>query len=295
MQVKSVVARVARPELRGFGGVGPRDAPADPSAGPRPKRDPALHRGCCEPGQHRGLVRPLVEHAAIVPSARTAMRRQPPDVRGHGRQHLLDVGRVKRWARVEAHRVAVPREDAIENEGVKMYVEIERAPKSLDDHHRATAPVHHAICARSPAEEAENRTHGAPHNGAAQGVVPGQPVAEAVGQTQHPLPHGHSREHAVDEVRGPLGHAPPATARTKRAPMTRKRGQTIEPTPRTPEPREASAERATSQKVAKLLFHEGGEALPIAEVSRLRQKRLKVFAHHMVQDARRGPPWLVGR
>ncbi len=80
-----------------------------------------------------------------------------------------------------------------------MYVEIERAPKSLDDRHRATAPVHHAIRARSPAEEAENRTHGAPHDGAAQGVVPGQPVAEAVGQTQHPLPHRHLREHAVDQ------------------------------------------------------------------------------------------------
>jgi hypothetical protein len=58
---------------------------------------------------------------------------------------------------------------------------IVRAPKSLDDHHRSTAPVHHALLARSPAEEAENRPHGAPHDGAAQGVVPGQPVAEAVG------------------------------------------------------------------------------------------------------------------
>ena len=130
---------------------------------------------------------------------------------------------------------------------------------------------------------------------AAQGVVPGQPVAEAVGQTQHPLPHRHSREHAVDQVRGPLCHAPPATARTKRAPMTRKRDQPIEPTPRTPEPREASPERATSQKVTKLLFHEAGEARPVAEFSRLRQKRLKVFAHHLVQDARRGLPRLVGR
>ena len=46
------------------------------------------------------------------------MRRQPPDVRCHGRQHLVDIGRVKRWARVEAHRVAVPREDAVENQRV---------------------------------------------------------------------------------------------------------------------------------------------------------------------------------
>ena len=69
-------------------------------------------------------------------------------------------------------------------------------------------------------------------------------------------------------------------------PMTRKRDQPIEPTPRTSEPREASAERATSQKVTKLSFHEAGEALPVAEVGRLRQKRLKVFEHHLVQDAR---------
>ena len=77
--------------------------------------------------------------------------------------------------------------------------------------------------------------------------------------------------------------------------MTRKRDEPVEPTPRTPEPGEASADGATSQKVTKLLLHEAGEALPIAEVGRLRQKRLKVFAHHVVQDARRGLPRLVGR
>jgi len=77
--------------------------------------------------------------------------------------------------------------------------------------------------------------------------------------------------------------------------MTRKRYQPVEPTPRAPEPREAPAERATSQKVTKLVLHEGGETLPIAEVGRLRQKRLEVFAHHLVQDARGGLPRVVGR
>ena len=139
------------------------------------------------------------------------------------------------------------------------------------------------------------RTNGAPHDRAAEGVIPGQSVAEAVRQAEHPLPHRHPREHVVDEMPGPLGHAPPATARTKRAPMTRKRYQPVEPTPRAPEPREAPAERATSQKVTKLVLHEGGETLPIAEVGRLRQKRLEVFAHHLVQDARGGLPRVVGR
>ena len=61
------------------------------------------------------------------------MRRQPPDVRCHGRQHLVDIGRVKRWARVEAHRVAVPREDAVEKRrrdlGFRLVTE--RSPDSV--------------------------------------------------------------------------------------------------------------------------------------------------------------------
>ena len=113
-------------------------------AGPQPERDPALHRGGGESGQHGGLVRPLVERATLDPVARAARRQQPPDVRGHGDQYLIDVGRIKRRARVEAHCVTVPREDAVKHEGVEIYVEIERAPKSLNDRHRATAPVHQA-------------------------------------------------------------------------------------------------------------------------------------------------------
>ena len=182
----------------------------------------------------------------------------------------------------------------VENEGVKMYVEIERAPKSLDDRHRATAPVHHAILARSPAEEAENRPHGPAHDCAAQGVIPGQPVTQAQRQTQHPLPHGHPREHPVDEMRGALRHAPSTTALAKRASLTAEGHQAVEPTPRAPEPREAPAERATPQEVAKLLLHEAWEAVPVAEVNCLRPKYFEVVAHHLIQDARGGLPRSVG-
>ena len=59
--------------------------------------------------------------------------------------------------------------------------------------------------------------------------------------------------------------------------------------------RRVGAEGATPQKVTKLLFHEAGEALPIAEVSRLRQKRLEVIAHHLMQNGRCRLPRLVGR
>ena len=128
------------------------------------------------------------------------MRHQARDVRGHGRQDLVDVGRVKRRAGVEAHRVAVP------------------------------------------------------------------------------------REHPVDEMRGALRHAPSATARTESSPVAAKGHQAVEPTPRASEPGEAPTKRATAQKVTKLLLHEAGEALSVAQFDRLNSKRLEVVAHDLVED-----------
>ena len=64
--------------------------------------------------------------------------------------------------------------------------------------------------------------------------------------------------------------------------------QPVKPTPRAPEPGEAPTERATAQTVTKLLLHKTREALPVAEVSRLRQEHLEVIAHHLMPNARCG-------
>ena len=128
----------------------------------------------------------------------------------------------------------------------------------------------------------------------AEGVIPGQPVAEAVRQAQHPLAHGHPREHMVDEMRGPLGDAPPPTARAETPAVTRQGHQAVEPTPLTPEPRETSAECATLQEIAKLLLDEAGQALSVAEVSHLGAKGLEVVAHHLKQNTGGGLSRFVG-
>ena len=126
-------------------------------------------------------------------------------------------------------------------------------------------------------------------------MIPGQPVTQARRQTQHPLPHGHPREHLVDQVRRALGHAPSAAARTEPAPMTRERHEAVEPTSLAPKPREAPAEPPAPKKVAELLLDETGQPLAGAEVGCLHTKRLEVIAHHLIQDAARGLPWLVCR
>ena len=164
-------------------------------------------------------------------------------------------------------------------------VRVERPPESLHDGDGAATPVGDPSVPRLAPQKTEDRAHGSPHHGAAEGVIPGQPVTEAVRQTEHPLPHGHPREHMVDEMRGSLGHAPPPTARAETPPVTRKGHQAVEPAPRASEPSETSAEGATLQKATKLLLHEAGQALSVAEIGRLRPKRLEVVTHDLIQDA----------
>ena len=56
--------------------------------------------------------------------------------------------------------------------------------------------------------------------------------------------------------------------------------------------REASADRSAPEEVAELLLDETGQALPVAEKSRLGPKRLEVVADNLIQDARRRRPRL---
>ena len=48
---------------------------------------------------------------------------------------------------------------------------------------------------------------------------------------------------------------------------------------------EAAAGRPAPQEVAELLLNEVGQALAVAEIGRLRPKRLEVIAHHLMQNA----------
>jgi len=125
-------------------------------------------------------------------------------------------------------------------------VEIERPPKSLHDGDRAAAPVSHAGVPCPTPVEPEDRSQGSAHDGAAEVVVPGQPVTEAVREAQHPLAHRHPWEDVVDEMGGTLGHAAPTATRAKSPTVAGERHETVEPAPRTPKPGEPSAEGATT-------------------------------------------------
>jgi hypothetical protein len=101
-----------------------------------------------------------------------------------------------------------------------MDVELDAAPKALNRRHRPAAPIDDTPSPPAPALEAEERPGVDREHGAAEGVVPGQAIAERVRQREHPLADGYMRQDVVDEFRGTRGHPPTATAWTKPASLT---------------------------------------------------------------------------
>ena len=121
-------------------------------------------------------------------------------------------------------------------------------------------------------------------DGFAQVVAPGQQVPGLRGQAQHPLPNRDVGKHLVHEVRGALGHPPPATARAEASPLTGKRNQSIQPAA-APEAGESPSEPPTPEERLEFLLDETRQALAVAQVSRLRPERLEVLAHDLIQHA----------
>src|SRR6266852_9688628 len=98
-----------------------------------------------------------------------------------------------------------------------MDVQIQSAAKALDDGHASRPPVTDPVSARAVALEAQQHTHEHAEHRARQRVIPCEEVAKTVWQTQHPLAHGHPRQHLVDKTGGALRHAPPAATRAEAA------------------------------------------------------------------------------
>ena len=57
--------------------------------------------------------------------------------------------------------------------------------------------------------------------------IVGKTVAKGEGNRQHPLPHRDFGKYMVDEMRRRIGHAPPATRRTKASMLARIRNDAV--------------------------------------------------------------------
>jgi hypothetical protein len=92
--------------------------------------------------------------------------------------------------------------------------QIESPAKPLDHGHRAPTTIRDAVVVRVSAQETRYGANERRDDAAAQVVIHASLVAQAVRQTQHPLPHRHVGEHVIAQVGGALSHPGVPDART---------------------------------------------------------------------------------
>ncbi len=179
--------------------------------------DAAPHRGGVQRGQQRLLEAQRVGPVGIGLGAQPAALEQAAHRSGDAPRDAGHLAVVRRRHGAEAHRVARV-EDAVERQRVEVDVQVQGVAEALDEGDRARAescrasPAPPGAAAHRPGDRADE---GAQHVGRQRGVVR-QAVTQRHGQRQHPLAHGHPGQHAIDEVRGGVGHAPSAAGRAER-------------------------------------------------------------------------------
>ena len=160
-------------------------------------------------------------------------------------------------------------ENAVDEQAMKVNIQLEATPEALDHRHGAASPVAHARAAGSAAIEAEHGAHGDAEHRAAERVIEREEVAQAVGQAEHPLAHGDVRENVVHEVGSLLRHAPPATTGAEPASFARERHEALEGTVVAPNACEASADRSTGEELPELALDKAGEPATVGAVGSL--------------------------
>ena len=175
------------------------------------------------------------------------------------------------------------REHAVEHERVEVNIQLQPTAKALDHRHRAGLPVLGAPHTRGPRVEAEQRAGMHAQHRAAQRVIPGEAVAQAIRKRQHPLTDRYPRQHGVDKRGGAFGHPPSSTTRTEAASLTGEGHETLERAVCAPQPREPVAQYATGKKLAKLLLDEARESMSVAAVRDFLEKGFQVLADDGVE------------
>lgn len=125
-------------------------------------------------------------------------------------------------------------------------------------------------------------------------MIPREQVTQPGRKREHPLPHGHVREHTIHQMRGALGHAPPTATRAEAAALAGERDQLFVATSGAPKPREAGRQTSTRQELTELAFNETGQPVT-AEGAHLSAQCLEMLHDNPMQHLLFRRPRLVGR
>jgi hypothetical protein len=121
------------------------------------------------------------------------------------------------------------------------------------------------------------------HDGPTKLMIPRQPIAQAVRDCQYPLAHRNLWQYVIDQMRGALGHPPPATAWTEAAPLARERHQPIVMASGTVQPCESTGEPSAAKIGAELVFDESRQPLAVPEPGSLGTVSLEVGLNELME------------
>ena len=114
-----------------------------------------------------------------------------------------------------------------------------------------------------PAQRREDAAHEDVEHGLHERGVVGKPVAQREGQREHPLAHGGGGQHAIDEVRGGVGHAAAAARGTEAAALAREGDDAVEAAAVAAHADEAVGKDPAAQGAAELARDEAGPRPPV--------------------------------
>ena len=222
------------------------------------RRDAARDRGGVERREQRLFRRQRVVVGCVVaePTTLEQARQAPCDLPRHA-FHLGVVG----WReRVEAQRsFGGPRVDAVEQKRVEVDVQVQRVAEALHEGDGSAMPARdRPLLPGAAPQRREDAAHEDVEHVAHERRVVGKPVAERKGQREHPLPHRHLGQHAIDEMRSGVGHAAPAARRAEAAALAREGDDAIEPAAVAVHADETMREDPAAQEGAELTRDDAG-------------------------------------
>ena len=291
VEVESIEMR-----LPGAGGRHPdslRVVAQAPDTGPGAPAEgyPALDGGGADPGEGEGFLREGIRRDHVLLARQPPAPEQPPDTSADDGEQPGDLGVARGQGRVKtqaARRLLA--EHPVEGEGVEVDVQVEPAPEALDDGEGARVAIVHSVLPPLMTVEVQEGPDEDAEDGAAEAVVPGEQVAQAVGEAQHPLADGDAGQHTIHEVGGALGHAAAPATGAEATALAGEGDQPLQGAGVAPEPREAVGEDAAGQELAELPLHEPGEAGAVGALSRFLEKGVQVGADDGVEDAAYATP-----
>ncbi len=115
-------------------------------------------------------------------------------------------------------------------------------------------------------------------------MIVGEAVAQPMGDRQHPVAHGHvGRDDVLHQVRRPLGHPPPAAARTEAAALARERHEPPKRAVATAYPGEPVRQDPAAQELPELGGNERRQATPVGALRDRREEVGQMPANHPVE------------